>query len=50
MGQVHIAATLPVADVGADGCDDQELLVDVKADQAPNLDIVLMGAHNTGIA
>ena len=50
MGQVHIAATLPVADVGADGCDDQEPLVDVKAGQAPNLDIVLTGAHNTGIA
>ena len=49
MGQVHIAATLPVADVGTDGCDDQEPLVDVKAGKAPNLDIVLTGAHNTGI-
>ena len=50
MGQVHIAATLPVADVGADGCDDQEPLVDVMAGKAPNLDTVLTGAHNTGIA
>ena len=50
MGQVHIAATLPVADTGADGCTDEEPLVDVKAGQAPNLDIVLTGDHNTGIA
>ena len=49
MGQVHIAATLPVADVGTDGCTDEEPLVDVKAGKAPNLDIVLTGAHNTGI-
>ena len=50
MGQVHIAATLPVADVGADGCTNEEPLVNVMAGQAPNLDIVLTGAHNTGIA
>ena len=29
---------------------DEEPLVDVKAGQAPNLDIVLTGDHNTGIA
>ena len=51
MGQVHIAATLPVADNGADGCTDEEPLADVLAGQAGvALDKVLTGAHNTGIA
>ena len=49
MGQVHIAATLPVADTGADGCTDEEPLVEVMAGQAPNLEQVLFKAHNTGI-
>ena len=51
MGQVHIAATLPVADDGVDGCTNEEPLVDVKAGQAGvGLTKVLTGDHNTGIA
>ena len=51
MGQIHIAATLPVADAGADGCADEEPMVNVLAGQAGvALDKVLTAGHNTGIA
>ncbi len=50
MGQVHIASTLPVADTGADGCTDEEPLVDVLAGQAGEALIKVLGAEeNTGI-
>ena len=53
MGQVHIAATLPVAEAGtADICEvGEHPLVGVMAGQAgvTPLDRVLTGAHNTGI-
>ena len=50
MGEIHIAATLPVADAGADGCTNEEPLVDVLAGQAGEaLDRVLTADHNTGI-
>ena len=50
MGQIHIAATLPVADDGTDGCDDEAPLVGVMAGQAGvGFTKVLTGTHNTGI-
>ena len=51
MGQVHIAATLPVADNGEVGtCGGEDPLVDVMAGKAGvGLTKVLTAAHNTGI-